>query len=140
MVARQSVCLRHLGGGRANEVRFGRFLANPRVSIDALIQGACADIGERSAGRHVLAIQDTSEINYQAHARRVAGLGRVGNGTDLGFFLHPVLVVDAQERACLGLAHLHLWQRHKGKATNYRDLPIEDKESYRWISAVEAGR
>ena len=140
MVVRQSVCLRHLGGGRANEVRFGRFLANPRVSTDALIQGACADIGERSAGRHVLVIQDSSEINYQAHAGRVAGLGTVGNGTNLGFFLHPVLVVDAQERACLGLAHLHLWQRRRGKATHYRDLPIEDKESYRWISAVEAGR
>lgn len=110
------------------------------MSTNALVQGACADVGARSAGRHVLAIQDTTEINYQAHARRVSGLGTVGNGTDVGFFLHPVLVVDAQERACFGLAHLHLWQRRQGKAENYRALPVEAKESHRWISAIEAGR
>lgn len=140
MVARQSVCLRQLGGGRAGEVRFGRFLGNARVTVDALIHGACAGIERRSAGRHVLSIQDTSEINYQGHAGRVKGLGTVGNGTDLGLFLHPVLAVDADDGACLGLAHLHLWQRRKGKAPNYRKLPIEDKESYRWIDAAQSGR
>ncbi len=93
MVAQQSVCLRKLGNGRAGEVRFGRFLANRRVSASGLVQDVCAGVGERSAGRHVLAIQDTSEINYQAHAGRVCGLGTVGNGADLGFSLHPVLVV-----------------------------------------------
>lgn len=110
------------------------------MSILALVQGTCADVGARSAGRHVLAIQDTTEINYPAPARRVSGLRTVGNGPDVGFFLHPVRVVDAQERACLGLAPLHLWQRRQGKAANYRALPIEAKESYRWISAIEAGR
>lgn len=50
------------------------------------------------------------------------------------------MVVDADVRACLGLAHLHLWQRRQGKAANYQALPIETKESYRWIQAIEAGR
>lgn len=140
MVAEQSVCLRQLAGARAGEVRFGRFLANDRVSTQALVQAACAGVSQRSAARHVLMIQDTSEINYQANAARVSGLGKVGNGSDLGFFLHPVLVVDAQESACLGFAHLHLWQRHAGKTAHRRQLPIEAKESHRWISAIEAGR
>lgn len=138
MVGKQSVCLRRLGGGRAGEVRFGRFLANPRVTMNDLVDGACDGIGARSAGRHVLAIEDTSEINYQGHVGRVKGLGTVGNGTDLGLFLHPVLAVDADDGACLGLAHLHLWQRQEGKAPNYRHLPIEDKESFRWIEAAKA--
>ena len=56
----------------------------------------CAGIKERCRDRHVLAIQDTTEINYQSHADRVNGLGTVGNGTDKGLFLHPVVVVDAQ--------------------------------------------
>lgn len=140
MVAQQSVCLRQLGGDRAGEVRFGRFLANKRVSTQDLTDAACADIEVRCAGRHVLAIQDTSEINYQSHAGRVTGLGTVGNGTDRGFFLHPLLVVDADERACLGLAHVHLWERRQAKAKNYPALPIEDKESYRWLCTVEEGR
>lgn len=109
--------------------------------MKALIEGAaCAGIERRCAQRHVLAVQDTSEINYQRHAGRTTGLGTVGNGTDVGIFLHPVLAVDAEDGACLGLAHLHLWQRREGKAPDYRKLPIEAKESYRWIDAIECGK
>lgn len=140
IVKHQSVCLRQLGCGRAGEVRYGRLLRNKRVKVKKLVEGVCQNIGERSAGRHVLLIQDTSELNYQAHARRVSGLGRVGNGVDAGLFIHPVLVVDAQEQACLGLGHVHLWQRTKKKAANYRAQPIEDKESVRWIEAIEQAR
>ena len=136
MLNNQSVCLRTLGHGRAGEVRFGRFLANIRTTVKKLIDGVCAGIKERCRDRHVLAIQDTTEINYQSHADRVNVLGTVGNGTDKGLFLHPVVVVDAQDGACLGLAHIHLWQRIKGKAANYFKLPIEDKESHRWIDAA----
>ena len=46
MVAQQSVCLRRLGGGRAGEVRFGRFMANRRVSVAELVHGACADVDD----------------------------------------------------------------------------------------------
>jgi hypothetical protein len=115
-------------------------LANSRVTAKELIDGACAGTGPRSSGRHVLAIQDTSEINLQRHADRVSGLGTVGNGTDLGFFIHPLLAVDADDGACLGLAHLHLWQRTKGKDPKYRNLPIAEKESSRWLDTVIAGK
>ena len=40
MVGRKSVCLRRLAGGRRREiVRFGRFLSNPRVTVERLIEG-----------------------------------------------------------------------------------------------------
>ena len=39
MVARKQICLRRLGGRRSQEVRFGRFLANPRVTVERLIEG-----------------------------------------------------------------------------------------------------
>jgi hypothetical protein len=45
-------------------------LANPRVTAKELIDGACADVGQRCRGRHVLAIQDTREIKLQRHAGR----------------------------------------------------------------------
>jgi hypothetical protein len=65
MVARQSTCLRRLAGGRRGGiVGFSRFLANPRVTVEALVEGWGADIAEACADRHVLAIQDTSEINF----------------------------------------------------------------------------
>jgi hypothetical protein len=140
MVEQQQVCLRSLGGCRAREMRFGRFLRNERVAVELLIEGACAGVGPRAQGRHVLLIQDTSELNFQSHGARVSGLGKVGNGVDAGLFIHPVLTVDAEDGACLGLAHVHLWQRTQAKAANYRQLPIEDKESVRWIEAAQQAR
>lgn len=140
MVTKQTVCLRQLGENRAGEVRFGRFFANDQVSVKKLVEGVCEGINLRSAGRHVLVIEDTSEVNYQKHAKRVSGLGTVGNGSDLGFFIHPLLVVDADVGDCLGLAHMKLWQRTQGKAANYKSLPIEEKESWRWIETFQLGK
>lgn len=140
MVSRQTVCLRQLAGNRAREVKFGRWLANDKVTSDVLIAHACARTGEVAAGRHVLAIQDTTELNHQAHAGRVSGLGTVGNGSDAGMFLHPLLAVGAADGTCLGLARLHHWNRTEKAAPDYRKLPIEDKESYRWLEVAEAGK
>lgn len=41
---------------------------------------------------------------------------------------------------CLGLAHLHHWIRTKKVAPHYRQLPIEDRESYRWLEVACAGK
>jgi hypothetical protein len=83
-------------------VRLSRLLNSRRVTAAEMLATAAGDCGRQVAGRHVLAIQDTSEINYQAHAGRVKGLGPVGNGTDLGFFIHPALAVDAEAGGIIG--------------------------------------
>jgi hypothetical protein len=140
MISQQTVCLRQLAGRRTREVPFGRWLANDKVTTAELISSACARTGAVAAGRHVLAIQDTTELNYQSHARRVRGLGTVGNGTDVGLFLHPLLAVDAADGSCLGLAHIHHWLRTSKASPDYRKQPIEDKESYRWLEVAEAGK
>ena len=88
-------------------------------------------------GRHVLGIQDTTELNYQAHVNRVRGLGTVGNGTDAGLFLHPMLVVDAQEGTCLGIAGIKQWLRTEAAQKEYPKQPIEEKESYRWLETAQ---
>lgn len=140
MISRQSVCLRRLASGRAQEVKFGRWLANDKVTPAQLLANAYIRTGAAAAGRHVLAIQDTSELNYQAHARRVSGLGTVGNGSDVGMFVHPLLAVDAADGACLGLAYLHQWIRTQKADPDYQRLPIEQKESYRWLEVAQAGK
>lgn len=140
MISRQDVCLRRLADGRAQEVQFGRWLANDKVTPGALLANAYARTAAVAAGRHVLAIQDTSELNYQAHVGRVSGLGTVGNGSDAGLFVHPLLAVDANDGVCLGLAHLHLWNRMAKADPDYQRLPIEDKESYRWLEVAQAGK
>ena len=140
MLEQQQVCLRQLGGRRAAEVQFGRFLANAKVTPEKILAGAYARTAHAAAGRHVLAIQDTTELNYQAHRARVRGLGTVGNGVDAGLFVHPLLALDADDGTCLGLAHLHHWNRTQKASADYKKLPIEDKESFRWLQSAQAGQ
>src|SRR6266849_11058672 len=64
----------------------------------------------------------------------------VGNGTDVGLFVHPVLVVDAGSKECLGLVGAQVWRRRKRKAANYKSLPIERKESCRWLKGGEQAK
>ena len=106
-----------------------------------MLASAAARVAPLAAGRHVLAIQDTTELNFEAHARRTRGLGLVGNGVDHGFFAHPVLVADAAVGGgLLGMADAQLWRRTKRKRADYRRQPIEEKESYRWLVGAEQAK
>lgn len=140
MIEKRSVSLRKLGGNRATEVKFGRFLSNGKVTVNELIDSSTTKVGKLASGLHVLGIQDTTEINYEAHAGRTSGLGTVGNGTDAGLFLHPLLVLEAEGGACLGLGAIHTWMRNKKKDPNYQKQPIEGKESYRWLETAINGK
>ena len=137
---RQEVCVRRLGDDRAEHAKFRRFLANDSVTVDEMVSHRAMFTARASVGRHVLAIQDTTEINYQAQCGRKRRLGKVGNGTDVGLFMHPVLAVDAESEQCLGLVSAQVWRRHKRKAANYKRLPIERKESHRWIKGAEEAK
>lgn len=134
--ARRTVCLRRLGGGHAGEVRYSRFLNSAQVTAAKMLATAAAHCAGRVAGRHVLAIQDTSEINYQAHAGRCRGLGLAGNGSDLGFFVHPCLAVDAAHGGIIGFAGGQVWNRPAKISTDRTKRAITDKESRRWIEVA----
>lgn len=140
MIEKRSVSLRKLGGNRATEVKFGRFLSNGKVTVNELIEHSAHKVGKLASGLHVLGIQDTTEINYEAHAGRTSGLGTVGNGVDAGLFLHPLLVLEAESGACLGLGAIHTWMRSKKKDPDYQKQPIEEKESYRWLETAIKGK
>lgn len=137
--ARLSVIISDLCDGRAAQVGASRFFRNPNVKPDKIIAAAAVQTAEAAAGRHVLLIQDTSEINFEAKSARKRHLGQVGNGTDVGLFVHPALAVDAKDGSVLGLASATIWRRQKLKAKDYQSQPIESKESYRWIEAPDAG-
>jgi hypothetical protein len=131
---------RGLGDSRAEQMGFTRFFRNRKVTAAEIVATAAARTDAAAAGRHVLLIEDTSEINYQAKAGRKRGLGRVGNGTDLGLFVHPALALDAADGTVLGLAGATIWRRHGAKRADYQKQPIERKESYRWIETMVEAR
>jgi hypothetical protein len=141
MVSRTSVCLRRLAGGeRGGIVGFSRFLANPRVTVEALIEGWGLGASAACAGRHVLAIQDTSEINFTTTAARRRGLGEIGKGNGRGVLLHPMLGVDAETGGVLGLVAGRVWTREGRVDIPHADRLLAEKESERWLSTAEAAK
>lgn len=139
MVTRGTVCLRRLGQDRAEEVRFSRFLANRKVTVERLVEGWGAAVSEAVAGRHVLAIHDTSEINYRTSAGRDRGLGEIGKGVGRGLLVHAMLAADADTGQSLGLVAGEFWTRRGRVATPHAQRPLTDKESKRWLTtAIQA--
>lgn len=91
-------------------------------------------------GRHILSISDTSEINLESHRGRLKseGLGVVGNNKDVGLFIHPTLAVDAENGFPLGLSNVQLWTRSPERPErDHAKLPIEEKESCKWLASAE---
>jgi Transposase DDE domain len=123
-VGSRGVRVRRLGGSRAGEIRITRFLRNRAVSIEEMIETASARTLTRVAGRHVLAIQDTTTVRADHQGRGIA--------------LHPVIAVEAIEGALLGLVDARLFVRGGGKAARHKDKAFAEKESRRWLDG--AGR
>lgn len=141
MVARGKSCIRQLGDGDGSETkRFRRFLANEKVTLESLIEGWAEQTGPAAAGRHVLAIQDTSEIKFRTTADHRRGLGEVGKGNSHGALLHPMLTVDADNEQCLGLVGGEIWTRPGRVTVPHAQRAQEDKESRRWLETAERAK
>lgn len=124
-----------------------RFLSNEKVEEKILIDTSKEKSRYLCADKHVLVIQDTTEANLENHRNRIqrgTGIGPTGNGKDLGFFLHGSLVMDADSEVMLGFSDIQLWNRDEGAANKaareYKKLPIEEKESYKWIKASKESK
>lgn len=141
MVARQSTCLRRLSeGSRAREVGFGRFLANGKVTVERLIAGWGEQTRSAVDGRHVLALQDTSEIGFRTTPARRRGLGEIGKGNGRGVLVHAMLAVDASNGGCLGLVAGSVYTRQGRVELPHAKRPLEDRESRRWIDTAAAAK
>jgi len=141
MVSRQCLCLRRLSeGSRAREVGFGRFLANAKVTVERLIEGWSEQTRSAVAGRHVLALQDTSEINFRTTPERRRGLGEIGKGRGRGVLVHAMVAVDAGNGSCLGLVAGSVYTRQGRVEIPHAKRALEDKESRRWIDTAAAAK
>lgn len=114
--------VRRLGGTRAGEIRLTRFLRNEAVTVGEMLQEAAERTAGRCAGRHVLAIQDTTVLQS------------TGGG---GAYLHAMVAVDAEDGALLGLIDSQFLERTAGRRAERRAIGIEEKESFRWLEGAD---
>jgi hypothetical protein len=114
-----------LGIDRAGEMRITRFLHNERVRPGEMVATAAAGTAKRVAGRHVLAIQDTTTVRERPGEAR-------------SMVLHPTIAVDAENGALLGLVHAEMFERGGGARELRKHRSLEDKQSLRWLTGSEA--
>ncbi len=138
LVARPGSCIRRLGGTRAREIQFTRWLRNSSVTAREIAAHAGAGTARRVGGRDVVAIQDTSELVLGGRRARAQGFGPVGGGGALGgVLLHPVVAVEVGTGALLGLVDAQIWNREGGaKVGPRRGRATADKESRRWLDGM----
>jgi Transposase DDE domain len=138
IVASGSLVLRAVGETRAGEVAAHRYLSSPYVTSDGIIAALSERTRLACAGRRVVAAQDTTEINFSGRSAARRGLGPGGDGKTPGFFIHPVVAVDADDEAVLGLAAARLWTRAGDKVSDRHGRAVDDKESARWLDGTRA--
>ena len=142
---RQTLSLRRLSSSRKEEIQFGRFLSNTRVkfeSLEAMLYAQCQQ--DAGTSRHLLLLEDSSQMAFSLQ-RNIEGLGKIDKGILQGFYLHPVLTLDAHTAACHGISALEFRVRsqesdgltyQQRKSARNKEF-FEDKEAYRWRSSIE---
>jgi hypothetical protein len=120
-----------------------RFLGQKDISMqDILAPHHEATAGRVAAAKGVvLAVQDTTYLNYSAHPE-TEGPGPIGSAENgpVGIVLHDTMAFTP-EGTPLGLVHIRCWARdpeQSGGSAERAALPIEEKESFKWIESHRA--
>jgi hypothetical protein len=118
-----------------------RLLDNEAVGAEAILEGHYQASIERAKGEEiVLAVQDTTLLNYSTHPA-TQGLGYLQDLHMLGMLVHTTLLLTPQ-RVPLGIIDQQVWVRsaeHFQVARQKRkQRRTAEKESQKWLVSLEA--
>ena len=119
-----------------------RFLEHVDTTMDTLLQPHYRATQARvSKEAIVLAVQDSTSLDYTTH-RATEGLGAIGSWPQgpQGLHLHSTLTFS-EHGTPLGFLDVQCWARDHaafGKKQRRHQLPIEEKESYKWLKSYRA--
>jgi hypothetical protein len=112
-----------------------RFLDNDLVAPDKILAPHIAETIARCKRENFVAvIQDSSDIDFD-YLKDIEGFGALNDKIERGFRIHPLLVIN-DHGTPLGILGTQNYTRPaelKG-SKNRNSLPIEKKESYRWLA------
>jgi hypothetical protein len=114
-----------------------RFFRNPQVDMDTvLFSHAQATVDRIRAHPVVLAVQDTTDLDYTHQALGTLDLGPLQSVDDLtvGLKLHETIAFTPQGLP-LGLLDAKCWARDDFSQDKDDNRPIEEKESFRWLES-----
>ena len=118
-----------------------RFFKNPNVDMQTLLRPHFESTLERLRSQAViLAVQDTTTLNYTGHPPEGAGPITTSQNAAVGLILHDTMAFTP-EGTPLGLLNVQCWARdpqQAGKRYRRHQLPIEEKESRKWLISYRA--
>ena len=99
---------------------------------------------ERTIGRmkncqRVLVIQDTTDLDFseRLHCNGLGDIGKNQTGAvSQGLKMHSSLAVS-EKGVPLGVLKTHIYASHYDETKKAQDRPIEEKESYRWLTTID---
>lgn len=116
-----------------------RFFDHDETRMDILLQPHHAATRQRvAAEKLVVAVQDTTSLNYSAHPA-TENLGPIGSKKEglIGLLLHSTMAFNA-EGTPLGLLQVQHWVRDRGafgQRHQRKQRPIKEKESAKWLES-----
>jgi hypothetical protein len=134
-------------GGHAEMEAAYRFFDNDKVTFEKVLEPHIQRTRQRVAEQRVaLLVQDTSEIDLTRPEQEVEGVGDL-DGSRRGFLLHEMQAFTP-EGTPLGTAWAEILNRTEGvshasaaeKCEQRKRLPIEEKESLRWLTGLRQAR
>jgi len=130
-------CVPAICPGSAEQQAAYRFLHNPRVGVDDILQPHREAMAERcrQLPGPLLLVQDTTTLNYTGLKDCTAGLGPLKKRSESSRGLHVHAAVAFTEgRRPLGVSGLEVWARP------LQEPPDEgEKESRRWFRGLRQG-
>ena len=145
--SKRTLCIHRLAEDRNQTIRFNNFLANPGGRPTKMPATAGRKTNQCAAGRHVLAIMDTTDVLFPSQKANKRGFGLGSDGEHPGLFLHPV-GVDAANGGIIGLVNCIVLNRTEGrvseaktgakkKVKTHKKRSADDKEFRRWLQGSE---
>lgn len=134
--------------GRAEMEAAYRFFDNDKVSPEKIREPHVAATIERINKCEIaLLVQDTTELDLTRPSQRVRGAGPMDSDVRIGAFHHP-LIAFTNDGVPLGTVWQKTWTRDginksltkAQKQKKRQQIPIEKKESIRWIQGQRAAR
>jgi len=124
-------------GGYAETAAAYRLFDNDKVCFDNVLLPHREATRRRVAAQStVIVAQDTTEIDLTRPGEQVEGVGPLDGGARWGLLLH-VLHAFTPDGTPLGTLWARPWARSAAAAADRKHMPIEAKESQRWLDGLE---
>lgn len=126
--------------GRIGAQLVSRFFDQEEVTLESVLKSHTEQTALRCEETGlVLAVQDTTFLNFTSHESLADELGPIGSSSESrGLLMHSILAVTPHKTP-LGLLGMSVWARDPedfGSKAKRRSREVVDKESQKWLDGV----